>query len=82
MRTNNTVHGREQWHVPGDDQRTGLVTAVSNGTVTARATANDGSGVVGSLAITISGQVIPVTGITVTGTGGATTITSDNGTLH
>ena len=61
---------------------TGLVTAVSNGTVTARATANDGSGVVGSLVITISGQVIPVTGITVTGTGGATTITTDNGTLQ
>ena len=48
----------------------GLVTAVSSGTVTARATANDGSGVVGSLVITISGQVIPVTGITVTGAGG------------
>ena len=60
---------------------TGLVTAVANGTVTARATANDGSGVVGSLIITISGQVIPVTGITVTGTGGAT-ITTDNGTLQ
>ena len=42
---------------------TGLVTSVSNGTVTARATANDGSGVVGSLVITISNQVIPVTGI-------------------
>ena len=61
---------------------TGLLTAVSNGTVTARATANDGSGVVGSLIITISGQVIPVTGITITGTGGATTITTDNGTLQ
>ena len=46
---------------------TGLVTAVSNGTVTARATANDGSGVYGQLTITISNQVIPVTGITVTG---------------
>ena len=61
---------------------TGLVTAVSNGTVTARATANDGSGVVGSLVITISGQVIPVTGITVSGASGATTITTDNGTLQ
>jgi uncharacterized protein YjdB len=60
---------------------TGLVTAVANGTVTARATANDGSGVYGQLVITISGQVIPVTGITVTGAGGATTITQDNGTL-
>ncbi len=61
---------------------TGLVTAVSNGTVTARATANDGSGVVGSLVITISNQVILVTGITVAGDGGATTITTDNGTLQ
>ena len=60
---------------------TGLVTAVANGTVTARATANDGSGVYGQLVITISDQVIPVTGITVTGAGGATTITQDNGTL-
>ena len=60
---------------------TGLVTAVADGTVTARATANDGSGIYGQLVITISGQVIPVTGITVTGAGGATTITRDNGTL-
>ena len=60
---------------------TGLVTAVSNGTVTARATANDGSGVYGTLVITISSQVIPVTGITVTGAGGSSTITTDNGTL-
>ncbi|MZQ80540.1 MAG: cell wall-binding protein, partial [Bacteroidales bacterium] len=59
----------------------GVVTAVSNGTVTARATANDGSGIYGQLVITISDQVIPVTGITVTGEGGATTITRDNGTL-
>ncbi len=32
---------------------TGLVTAITNGTVTARATANDGSGVFGTLVITI-----------------------------
>jgi uncharacterized protein YjdB len=61
---------------------TGLITAVANGTVTARATANDGSGVVGSLVISISGQIIPVTSITVTGAGGASAITSDNGTLQ
>ena len=60
----------------------GLVTASANGTVTARATANDGSGVYGTLVITISNQVIPVTGIAVTGVGGATTITSNNGTLQ
>ena len=60
---------------------TGLVTAVSSGTVTAVATASDGSGVQGSLVITISNQIIPVTSITVTGAGGLTTITQDNGTL-
>lgn len=39
----------------------GLVTAVENGTVTALATANDGSGVFGMLIITISNQVtLPV----------------------
>ena len=37
----------------------GMVTAVSNGTVTARATAKDGSGVYGSLIITISNQNSP-----------------------
>jgi uncharacterized protein YjdB len=60
----------------------GMVTAIANGTVTARATANDGSGVYGTLSLTISNQVIPVTGITVSGAGGANTITTDNGTLQ
>jgi uncharacterized protein YjdB len=60
----------------------GLVTALDNGTVVARATANDGSGVYGILTITIINQVIPVSSITVTGTGGATTINSDKGTLQ
>jgi len=61
---------------------TGVVTAVSNGTVTARATANDGSGIYGQLVITISGQVISVTGITVTGAGGSSVINSDGGQLQ
>jgi uncharacterized protein YjdB len=61
---------------------TGLVTAIDNGTVTARATANDGSGVSGTLTITIFNQIIPVTGITITGEGGATAITTDNGSLQ
>jgi|GEM_PF-2440678 parallel beta-helix repeat protein len=60
----------------------GLVTAVANGTVTAKATANDGSGVYGTLAITISNQIKPVTGITVSGSGGVTTITTNKGTLQ
>ena len=60
----------------------GLLTAVTNGTVTARATANDGSGIYGELVINISNQVLPVTGITVSGIGGATAITTANGTLQ
>jgi uncharacterized protein YjdB len=43
----------------------GLVTAVENGTVTVTATANDGSGVKGTLLITITNQKILVTGITI-----------------
>jgi uncharacterized protein YjdB len=60
----------------------GLMTAVDNGTVEARATANDGSGIYGSLVITITNQIVPVTGITVFGSGGLTTITSDKGSLQ
>lgn len=60
----------------------GLVTAVSGGTVTARATANDGSGVYGSLALTILNQIIPVTGISVSASGGSPVIDVDNGTLQ
>ena len=43
---------------------------MDNRTVTIRASAGDGSGVSGTFIITISNQVIPVTGITVTGAGG------------
>ena len=45
----------------------GVVTAVSNGSVVARATANDGSGIFGEITITINNQVIPVTGISISG---------------
>jgi uncharacterized protein YjdB len=61
---------------------TGLVTALDNGNVTARATANDGTGVYGELTITITNQFIPVTSINVSGEGGATTISTDDGTLQ
>jgi uncharacterized protein YjdB len=61
---------------------TGLVSAIENGTVTVRATANDGSGVYGTIVITISNQIIQVTGIAVTGTGGTNSISTDNGTLQ
>jgi uncharacterized protein YjdB len=60
----------------------GVVTAIANGTVTARATATDGTGISGTLVITIFNQIIPVTGITVTSAGGATTITTDHATLQ
>jgi uncharacterized protein YjdB len=60
----------------------GLVNAIANGTVTAKATANDGSGVYGTLGISISNQVIPVTGIIITGAGETSTISENNGTLQ
>ena len=61
----------------------GLLTALTNGTVTVTATARDGSGVSDSLQITLSNQTtVLVTSITVTGTGGATSIMTDGGTLQ
>lgn len=54
----------------------GLVTAIADGTVTASATANDGSGVYGELIITITNQTIEVTKITLSGDKGATSITT------
>ncbi|HEX9026713.1 MAG TPA: Ig-like domain-containing protein, partial [Clostridium sp.] len=63
------------------DSTTGLVTAKSNGTVTVKATVTnkDGSTVVGSTTITISGQLlkIPVDSIVVAGKDGAKTIDTD-----
>jgi uncharacterized protein YjdB len=67
----------------GQDRATissgGLVTALDNGTITVRATANDGSGVYGTSTITITNQVIPVTGITISG---GTAISIHGGTLQ
>ena len=61
---------------------TGLVTAISDGKVTAVATALDGSAVSGILEITISNQVIPVSGITIKSEGGTNIISSENGSLQ
>ena len=63
----------------------GLLTALTNGTVTVKATALDGSGISATIVITISNQSgddIPVSEILVTGEGGATTIDTDGGTLQ
>ena len=60
----------------------GLLTAMTNGTVTVTATANDGSGVSGSVVITISGQIVLVTAIDVQGQGGANTIDTPGGSLQ
>lgn len=50
--------------------------------VSVRATANDGSGVYATMVITISGQVVPVTDITIKGANGANTITTNNRNLQ
>ncbi len=54
---------------------TGLLTGTGAGTVTVRATAKDGSEKYGEMAITVT--AIPVTGITVTANGGATSVHVD-----
>lgn len=61
----------------------GILTAGSDGTVTAIATAADGSGITGSVQITLSNQTgVLVNNITVEGTGGETQITTPGGTLQ
>uniref|UniRef100_UPI0015550F3A Ig-like domain-containing protein n=1 Tax=Saccharibacillus deserti TaxID=1634444 RepID=UPI0015550F3A len=54
----------------------GLLTGVTEGTVTVRATANDGSGVYGTRVITVVATETPVTNITVTAAGSAETVTA------
>jgi uncharacterized protein YjdB len=61
---------------------TGLVTAISAGTVNAKATAIDGSGVSGSLMITISADLVYITQIIVYGENSATKISTPGGTLQ
>ncbi|MCP4439199.1 MAG: hypothetical protein GY810_09680 [Aureispira sp.] len=83
----NATNQNVSWSITGGTgsgtiSPTGLLTAVTNGTVIVRATAQDGSGVFGETTITISNQIVLVTGITVQGQGGATTITTNGGTLQ
>ncbi|WP_370573969.1 Ig domain-containing protein, partial [Methanomethylovorans sp.] len=54
--------------------QTGLLTGTKAGTVTVKATATDGSGVEGSLVVTINAAVVPVTSISVAGQGDVTVI--------
>jgi uncharacterized protein YjdB len=61
---------------------TGLVTAISNGTVTALATAHDGSGIYAALTITLTNQIVQVTGITISEKKGMNTIDTYHGTLQ
>ncbi len=60
----------------------GLLQAVSNGTVTVVATANDGSGIQDSLQVTITNQIVLVSSITLSGEGGSTTIDQYGGSLQ
>jgi hypothetical protein len=47
------INGTGQASINSD----GLITAIDNGTVTAKATANDGSGIFGTLTVTLSNQI-------------------------
>jgi hypothetical protein len=62
--------------------QSGLLQAVSNGTVTVVARANDGSDIMDSLHVKISNQNILVSAITLSVEGGSTTIDQDNGSLQ
>ncbi|MBP1967266.1 Ig-like domain-containing protein [Paenibacillus aceris] len=60
----------------------GLLTAMKDGTVKVIATANDGSGVTASQVITISGQTVKVSNITVSGQNSVTEATYKGATLQ
>lgn len=60
----------------------GLITARSNGLVTVKATAKDGSGVSATFDITISNQFVPAESITITSEDNSNTINTDNGSLQ
>ena len=60
----------------------GLVTAITDGTVTAVATSTDGTAISGIIEITITNQVIPVSGITIMVEGGSNVIFERRGSLQ
>ena len=61
---------------------TGLVTGISSGKVVAKASANDGSGISGTLEIEIANPIVRVTGINVLSSNGYNIISSEKGTLQ
>ena len=62
--------------------QTGILTAVSDGTVTVKATAMDGSNTYGTLLVTISNQINPIGNISIQSENGSSIITNENGTLQ
>ena len=60
----------------------GLVTAATEGMVTAKALSDDGTGVYGTLDILILNQIVPVEAISVSGSDGCSNISTDKGTLQ
>ena len=56
----------------------GILTAVGNGTVTVKATANDGSNITGQKVITVGGQNMLVQSISLSGAGGKTSVKRNN----
>jgi len=60
----------------------GILTALSNGTVTAIATSTDGSGIYGSLSISITNQNVLIESVVLSGENGNVTISENKGTLQ
>lgn len=86
---NNATNQNLSWAITGGaggasiNASTGLITAIANGPVVVTATTTDGTNLSASKIITITNQPPALTtGITVTGTGGASTITTNLGTLQ
>jgi uncharacterized protein YjdB len=61
---------------------TGLLQAYRNGQITVKATATDGSGVVGTLLVSITNQLVDATAIQVIGQAGQTSISTDKGQMQ
>jgi uncharacterized protein YjdB len=83
----NATNKNVNWSVVNGSGRatissTGLLTPVAYGTVTAIASAVDGSGISGNIAINIVSDIISITGISVSSEKGETTINEIGGTLQ